>query len=386
MSDVLTRLKLLRGEAVRKPVPEVPADYAEAARQLAATVRTTDSGVHFLLEQQYGTAARHGDVPLEAGDPHPLLLQHAGVPELEGPVVYLDTETTGLAGGAGTFAFLIGVGHHATAGFTVRQHFLPGPQHERAQLEALAASVADAGMVVTYNGSSFDLPLLRTRFALNGMQDPLARVPHLDLLPLARRFWRKVLPDCTLATVERDVMGAARTGEDVPGAEVPARYLAYLQRQDTAGLHGVLEHNRTDIVALTALRSTIGGLLDSPQTAGSHQRLALGSWHERLGSHEHALGLYLELADELPDAAWRASLLLKRLRRWPEAVRLWEGLGAAGHAAAWIELAKYHEHRTGDFAAALAAVSAAREHTGNELPELDRRRDRLLRRHSAACT
>ena len=107
-------------------------------------------------------------------------------------MLYLDTETTGLSGGTGTFAFLIGIGVHSESGFRVRQLMLPGPQHERSQLLAVSELAQGASAVVTYNGGSFDLPLLRSRFALNGLVDPLHGVPHLDLLTLSCRLWRSL--------------------------------------------------------------------------------------------------------------------------------------------------------------------------------------------------
>ena len=115
--------------------------------------------------------------------------------------------------------------------------------------------VAHASVVVTYNGGSFDLPLLRNRFALHDMPDPFLGTPHLDLLTVARRLWRHSLPDCSLATVEHHVLGAERDGSDVPGFEIPGIYNAFLRTRDAHDLRGVVQHNQSDIVALAALRS-----------------------------------------------------------------------------------------------------------------------------------
>lgn len=372
----------------------VRGDLEQSAAGLEARVVEAAGGVHFVRDALLPPEALHGVAPLGGPELHPLLLRQAGGtgdapagdadPGVDtggpGRVVYLDTETTGLAGGAGTLAFLIGVGRHSDAGFAVRQLFLPGPEHERSQLEALTELVAGATTVVTYNGASFDLPLLRSRFALNRLPDPLARVPHLDLLTVARRLWRETLPDCSLSTVERSILGARRSHDDIPGAEVPARYVAFLRRGDVAGLHGVLTHNRTDIVALAALRSRVERLLDDPAAARPPEAHALGSWLERLGEDELALARYLEAARTRDDAAWHASLLLKRRGRHAEAADLWQQLGRRGRGAAWVELAKLQEHRLRDYGAALASVGAASECPDCDEADLNLRRLRLLRR------
>jgi uncharacterized protein YprB with RNaseH-like and TPR domain len=406
MSNLLQRLKALRGESAtvsEAAVSEAAVSEATlsgatlsesaatatdpafelSAAQLDARLVRCDEGIHLAREVRLHAETRHGTEPLGDASLHPLLLRQAGASPgrlPRGPVLYIDTETTGLAGGTGTFAFLIGVGLHGETGFEVRQLFLPGPEHERSQLKAFASLVSGASALVTYNGASFDLPLLRNRFALHGMADPLAGVPHLDLLTVARRLWRESLPDCTLATVERRVLSARRSLDDVPGFEVPARYFAFLQSRDASGLRGVIEHNETDIVALTALRSRIERLILDPTTALAQEAHALGLWMERLGEAELALARYLEAAGGRWEAAWRASLVLKRLGRLQEAADLWLALGRQGQAAAWVELAKAQEHRWRDYRAALASVDAAAACRDCEPHELKRRRARLLRR------
>jgi uncharacterized protein YprB with RNaseH-like and TPR domain len=387
VSDLLRRLEALRGEPATVSEAAVMATdpaFELSAAQLDARLVRCDDGIHLAREVRLHAEARHGTEQLGGASLHPLLYrQAAGVsPRLRppGPVLYIDTETTGLAGGTGTFAFLIGVGLHGERGFEVRQLFLPGPEHERSQLKAFASLASGASALVTYNGASFDLPLLRNRFALHGMADPLAGIPHLDLLTIARRLWRESLPDCTLATVERRVLGARRSLDDVPGFEVPARYFAFLQSKDASGLRGVIEHNETDIVALTALRSRVERLIVDPTSARAQEVHALGLWLERLGEAELALARYLEAVGGRREAAWRASLLLKRLGRLQEAAELWLTLGRQGQAAAWVELAKAQEHRWRDYRAALASVEAAAACLDCEPDDLERRRARLLRR------
>src|SRR5690554_6593244 len=172
MSDLLKRLKALRGETAPAAAGSVltagDAGLERSAAGLGAQVVEADSGVHFVRHVNLSGSARHGQAQLGAGLLHPLLLRQLGA-EPGGRVLYLDTETTGLSGGIGTFAFLIGVGMHSAAGYSVRQLLLPGPEHERSQLLAFAGLTQGASAILTYNGGSFDLPLLRSRFALHGL-------------------------------------------------------------------------------------------------------------------------------------------------------------------------------------------------------------------------
>lgn len=404
MSDLLERLKALRGDVepaseparvTTRPAAAGPASPApdraleSPAAQLDARLIRCDDGVHMAREVLIPAAVTHGSEPLGGEDLHPLLLRQAGAGAGErarGPVLYIDTETTGLAGGTGTFAFLIGVGLHFEGGFEVKQLFLPGPEHERSQLKAFASLASGASAIVTYNGASFDIPLLRNRFALHGMPDPLAGVPHLDLLTLARRLWKGSLPDCTLSTVEGSILGVRRSIDDVPGFEVPARYFAFLRSKDASGLRGVFTHNETDIVALTALRSRVERLIVEPATARAQEAHALGLWLERLGEDELALARYMQAARARREAGWRASLLLKRIGRLEDASNLWFLLGRQGMAAAWVELAKAQEHRWRDFEGALASVASAAKCRDCGLYDLGKRRERLLRRLARSGT
>lgn len=416
MSDLLDRLRALRGDAPdAEVVPERPApdpSWGGVAAQLGAASVVSSSGVHLVRRARLTHGARHGRSPVGGGGLHPWLERWAArssraaragrssppleptlEPTLELPptnVVYLDTETTGLAGGTGTYAFLVGVGTHDADGFLVEQLFLPGPEHERVYLSALSERLAGATAVVSYNGASFDLPLVRTRYAMHGLPDPLEGVPHLDLLPLARRLWRRSLPDCTLGTVERQVLGARRSARDVPGAEVPARYLAFLRSRDARPLRGVLEHNQDDIVALAAMRSRIEDLFAPAKTTSATawpgpafdalELHGLARWLEAIGEQEAALAGYLAAESRLADAAWDAARLLRRTRRFGEAAARWTRLATDGDARAWIELAKHREHRLGDIAGALEALEAARRCGGARHDDLDRRRARLLAR------
>lgn len=389
MSDLRARLRALRGEAppaeeADAPAPLRDARFAGPAAQLGAEVVEGPDGVHLRVRRRWPRGARHGATPVGGpGLAAPLRSwaeRNAPVRGVDGPVVYIDTETTGLSGGTGTYAFLVGVGVHDGDDFVVDQVVLPGPEHERGYLTALHARLDGAAAVVSYNGASFDLPLLRTRFALHGLDDPLSGVPHLDLLPLARRLWRERLPDCRLGTIEEHVLGARRSVRDVPGAEVPARYRAFLRSRDALPLRGVLEHNRDDVVALSALRS----LLEARGVPGGghdpDEALAWARWLESVGDRAAALAHLAAIEAEHVEAAWHAGRLLRRAGRTGEALLRWRRLAEAGDPRGWIELAKHHEHRGGDLLAALEATETARRLGGGAHDDLERRRARLRTR------
>jgi hypothetical protein len=163
-----------------------------------------------------------------------------------------DTETTGLAGGTGTRAFMIGTAAWRDDGLHVRQWLMASMQAERALLEAFAATLQPSTVLVSYNGRSYDAPLLSTRFRLARLSDPLPGRGHLDLLHPSRRRWRGRWENCRLATIERRVLGIVRE-DDLPGSEAPAAWLRYLRGGSSRDLCRVAEHNRQDLVSLARL-------------------------------------------------------------------------------------------------------------------------------------
>src|SRR5439155_2574797 len=176
---------------------------------------------------------------------------------------YLDTETTGLSSGAGTVPFLAGVGVVAGDALVLRQLLLPDYPHERALLRRLCEELASCPRMVTYNGRGFDLPLLASRLTVHGFFAEQAALParHDDLLPVARRLWRRIVGGARLAEIEYAVLGVRR-GLDCPSAEVPARYFGYLRGGSPEPLAAVLDHNLQDIVSLARLDATVLQLRD----------------------------------------------------------------------------------------------------------------------------
>ncbi|MGE0124297.1 MAG: ribonuclease H-like domain-containing protein, partial [Vicinamibacterales bacterium] len=327
------RLRAVVG-AVPSPVPHVhgePADAPggaaaaeDAAAVLGGIVQATAGGRCIVVDRRYDGADRHGLVPIAsivrtlqssvegfttlgrawpggraAGDGGPLLQ------DLDGLCV-VDLETTGLAGGAGTQAFLVGCARLDGEAVEIRQFLSPGFEHERAQLHLVADWMRDRRQLVTFNGRTFDVPLLEMRFSYHRLAWPWGALPHLDALHPARRFWRDRPelvgqdPDegsCSLAVLERRLNGVHRVG-DVPGFEIPARYFQFVRDGRAAPLAAVLEHNRLDLLSTLLVCARAAALVVlGPGAAESGQEcLGLGRMHDRLGEIDQADACYVHAA------------------------------------------------------------------------------------------
>ena len=334
-----------------------------------------------------------------------------GVPR-DRPLVCLDTETTGLATGAGTLAFLVGVGTWEGPRLRVRQLLLPDHALELALLNALALTVPADAWLVTYNGRSFDWPLLTARYRLH-RRDPPPLAGHLDLLHVARQLWKHRLGNARLATVEHAICRVRRT-DDLPGALIPDRYFGYLRERRGEMLRDVVEHNRQDVVSLALLLGAMSRLSAPDGWRGKHPGDigALGRAYARTGDFQTAL-LCLDTALESSawvsggamvggGAAWRKlatdrARLLAKIGRRDDAVAAWIDLGrrgGPGAASAWLHVARHREHVERDIGGALdacaqALAAAERARTwGRPVPSVERdlawRMARLRRRLRSA--
>ena len=312
---------------------------------------------------------------------------------------YLDTETTGLSGGTGTYAFLIGVGRFDGEEFRLAQFFMRDPAEEPAQLAALEEFIAPCQALVTFNGKSFDVPLLNTRFIHHGWRSPFLETAHVDLLHLARRLWRDRLPSRTLGNLEVQILGAERTDEDVPGWMIPSLYFDYLRSGDARPLRNVFYHNQVDVVSMAALFNHMAGMLADPLSGVVEHGvdlIALAKLNEDLGELEAATRLYLHgLEHDLPrdillQAFKRLALIYKHREEFAPAIELWEQAARYEDLEAHVELAKYYEHRALDVEAATRWTAAALQVIGAPgysiferrrwEPELTHRLERLQRK------
>lgn len=306
-----------------------------------------------------------------------------------------DLETTGLAGGTGTYAFLAGVGWIGARSIETKQLFLTSPAFEEAWLTALEALLPPTSPLVTYNGKRFDVPLLQTRRTLH-RKAPLEPEGHLDLLHLARALWSARLPSCRLGEVERSVLGLRRSGDDVPGSLVPDLYRDFLRSGDAAPLEGVFYHNRMDLVALALLRDRVALAMAGRHGDGAELVAAGRAW-QRAGGRDEALALWRKAREEGAEGALEClARSAKSDHRWEEALTLWEeALSASGDPSVAVELAKACEHRLGDIARARLWAEEARRLLDGRRPlmeapewrrlrgEIDHRLRRLARKESA---
>jgi uncharacterized protein len=248
----------------------------------------TDAGTVLLRCRRFGRNYHHGLRPaarfLDCGAK---LAELAGRPNLETldprGALFIDTETTGLAGGTGTLAFLVGVGGFKEDGaFVTDQFFCRGPSEEPTQLAALAERLAEASAIVSFNGLAFDMPLLNTRYVLQRMRNPAALLPHLDLLHVARKVFKRRLERVNLTRLEAAVLGFERVG-DIPGSAIPGAYRAYLRGGPLEPMEAVLEHNALDLVGLAALAAVLEEMYTDPETV-EHALDHLGLARAALGA------------------------------------------------------------------------------------------------------
>jgi len=349
------RINAVRSEHA-PPTPPRPAVHDRIgllARWFDARTDTTSGGTALTIERSVPIAP---DVP-------------GALSELT-PAAYFDTETTGLSTGAGTVIFMAAVARVDRDRITVRQYLLPDYPYEPALLRAVVADLASFQRLVTYNGRTFDMPMLAARLTVHGLFREQATLPraHDDLLPDARRLFRRPLGGARLADVEAGVLGVRRTS-DCPGSEVPARYFGYLRGGSPDILAEVLDHNFQDVVSLVLLEAELC-------------RIRAGGWREARVLDPRGMALELLRAGAVDDAlelveaaqaiatdpteanALRrvASRLLIALGQMDRAEQLWT-LGtrraSVDAAGAWIEVARIRERHRGDLAGAMEAAAAA---------------------------
>jgi len=362
----------------RHPRPRPPtraADLAGLAAGVGGSVGENAAGEFVLIEELLPLPPRAA----WSGAPDWLFGDCAAPPEPG--LCFFDTETTGLSGGVGNQVFLMAMAWRVGGGLLMRQYLLADPAFEQPFLEAISLDLERSAAVVSYNGRSFDAPVLTGRLLMSRRSPGCLLKPHLDLLHPVRRIFKARLGSCTLQNVEALVLGRDR-GDDIPGHLIPEMYFAYLRSRDPELLRSVLAHNRQDVVSLSLLLDHLLGLPDSGAAAHPLDRFGLARLLESGGQVERAIAIYDQLWEEA-DCAWdgevwpgawtpvelayvlglRLAIALRRHRlleraeavveaTWRRYPRPWE---------AGIMLAKILEHRRKDRSAAIEVVSAALE-------------------------
>lgn len=358
MNDRMSRLRRMLGSnapAGKSPGPEGVCNLPEGGAWAAPGV--------FVLETSHPLEEPYGEVGLADLSLAAERLSPWGGAD---PPCFLDLETTGLAGGTGTYAFLAGIGTLEGQALVVRQVFLASPSREAEWLETVDRLVPRKAGFVTYNGRRFDLPLLQTRAILARRTPFRPGSAHLDLLWIARSLWRCSLPSCRLGEVERSVLGVLREAEDVPGWQIPSLYANFLQTKDAAPLTGVFLHNRLDILSLAALKAHVGRIVAGEINRGQETLLAGDLWAAR-GEWELAVTFWknaLDAPESRGEALLRLASRAKAERRWETAVELWEQSRVTCRPSLTVleELAKAYEHRLNRLEEALSRAEEGLRH------------------------
>jgi uncharacterized protein YprB with RNaseH-like and TPR domain len=354
-------------------------DLDRVAGALGGRRVPTPFGECLVIDRRYESDRWHGGIRIgdcELADRASLAILDPSLCEGGGTsrTIFIDLETTGLSGGAGMVAFLVGCGFFDLGAFQVRQFLLTSHAGERALLAACADFFEDADLIVTYNGKTFDVPVMETRWLFHRMEPSLDGVAHFDMLHPARRLWRHDEQGCRLSTLERTLFDVQRVG-DVPGMEIPARFFHFVRSGDPCPLEPVLEHNRIDLVSLAAVTAHAVRLVQDgiPRCRDGAEALALGKVYERAGRFDQASACFEYAAgdagahvDVKAEALYLKARRLRRERRFMEAADVWRTilglrqprvgrrsqlLGPLRQVAAEA-LAVHHEHRERDYAGA----------------------------------
>ncbi|BBI33663.1 ribonuclease H-like domain-containing protein [Cohnella abietis] len=404
MSGLRERLGRLRTESKEaskeqaSPESAVQAEedgLADGFRQIGVELQSNEQGQFLLRRVVYPLPYYHGrhelsDLISNAPYLHAVAVKQNN--EQSEPIevhklLFLDTETTGLGVGTGNVPFMIGFGYYTEQAFVVEQTLIRHPGEEKAMLTYLLGHMKDKSHLVTYNGRTFDWPVLVNRFILNGWRRSGPEPGHLDFLHPSRALWRNTLPSCKLSMVEEARLGIHR-GHDVPGSLAPALYFQYLSDGNPTHLHGVYTHNEQDVLTLASLAVHFGLLLSGTTSVDEQSELPEGEelfrtacWLEKHGATTPAEHLFALLGkmDELGDSTgWSLALAAryKKAGQYEQALPLWRRAAEKAEDSllpkldAHVELAMYYEHRNKQLLTALTFAEKALE--------LGHRRARLI--------
>lgn len=397
--------RLAEKYGVREPAPLHAASQLERKSSrwfieqwLQGEVVRNTFGEHFQTERLFARHRLHGsaDIGALADLPHDLLNALGDPIPAVSPErwAFLDTETTGLIGVPGTYAFLIGVGRITREGFLLRQFFMREHIEEGSVLAALDAHLSQFDVLITYNGKTYDQPLLENRYQVASRPAPFSRLHHVDLLHGARRLWKLRLDGCRLVQLEEHILGFHREG-DLPGEMIPHVYFEYLRSREAQQLVPIFHHNAIDILTLACLTAIVPAALgttcsESLSRLGirrGEDLVGIARWLLASGEPGQALDLFRRAVDAgLPDpllfrSLWDIALLEKKLGRLHRALHVFAELARCKNeycVSALEELAKYYEHDEKNHAAALEFTTRAILH--RDSPALRHRRARLERR------
>ena len=360
-------------------------------------VVSTPDGETFRAKETFPSDFRYGEMTLSdilniPTYPAHLLSGNEQLKELDlKKTLFLDTETTGLTGGTGTIAFLIGVGFFQGEEFQVHQFFMRDYSEEKAALSIFKQLLESFQFLITFNGRHYDIPLLETRFILSRTASKIREMPNFDLLFPSRKIWKGAYENCRLVTLESRLLGMERV-DDIPSEFIPTLYFDYLRTGDGQKIHRVFYHNQMDILSMVALMGRIHLVYHDPNAAQPRkgvEHFALGRlfWdHGDFGKAVPCFETAMNRCDE--DLAWDVmkwlSMAFKKTGESEKARSVWEEMATWPHQKdvfPYVELAKYYEHRLKDFEGAIVYVKKGLDqtpmHREKEIELLQHRKRRL---------
>jgi uncharacterized protein YprB with RNaseH-like and TPR domain len=399
--DLRSKLQLYKESSYRAPLSQVQHGERDIDVIVPGTVLGNEHGTCYVIENKYPLSYLYGGCSigdtLDIGEDIITMLGGTGCKAI-GPekLLYLDTETTGLSGGAGTVAFLVGTGFFESEAFVIRQYFMRDYDEEAAMLQELRQLFAEYHGFVTFNGKAFDINLLQSRFISNRFRPFFKDLPNLDLLYPARRTWGLKLESCRLVSLEENILGEIRI-DDIPGELIPFVYFKYLDDRDASEIKRVLKHNQQDILSMVSLLCKLAAMIRSPisETDGGFELLGMSRLFEADGRIDDMLECLeaLSVSEHFNirmNAVKRLTRVYKRNGRYDRALEHWKAIEAENpgfECFHLVELAKYYEHKAKDYNKALRVTNKAMEgciRTGltnsRQLEELKKRKDRLIKK------
>lgn len=383
INDLRKRLeKVLRTEKIIQKKETFPIEGI-----IKGEIVSTQEGNTFVVDQYFHEGFKLGEMSLNEilripMYPAHLLYRDERFKDLDlKKALFLDTETTGLSGGTGTFVFLIGLGYFEDENFKIKQFFMRDFSEEKAALLLFNEILEPFKFLVTFNGKQYDIPLLETRFILSRIPTRIRNLPNLDLLYPSRKIWRGAYENCRLITLESRLLGIERE-DDIPSELIPSMYFKYLHTRDGRIISKVFYHNQMDILSMVTLLGRIHLIYHDPQATKPRkgiEHFSLGRLFWDHGEREKAIPCFEAALKQCDDElAWEVmkwlSIAFKKLGQLERAKLLWEdmlGWHRFSDVYPYIELAKYYEHHIKDFDNALKYVNQALSHVSSNPKEIE---------------
>jgi len=353
--------------------PQRSVEYSENTDIKSGKIHFNEAGAFFVIEKEFQTSFEHGYFCI--GDILNIDIKHVLKVCKESDysirihdLLFLDTETTGLNGGSGTLAFLIGLGYFKNYVFVLRQYFIRDYNEELAALIDFNRFIESFKGLVTFNGKAFDWNLLQSRLIFNRLKNSLKNPAQIDLLYPSRMLWKQKLSSCRLISLEENILDVERI-DDIPGALIPNIYFNYLYDRNTKDIEKVIKHNELDILSMVSLMNKINSILEDPFKYAQDQWELLGvgqileKWDDNDRMEEcYKRCLFSERSSLKEAALKKLALYYKRKKDFVSAAKYLEAAlecSLRQNIPIMIELSKIYEHKTKDITKAIAIVEEA---------------------------